>query len=270
MGKGQKKDTSLCPSCDKKHDGPVPTKPTQCGSCRAASLLKKEEAQKRKAAEDAAKRLPNEDPVPMDLLKKQKKFLNGDVFVRTHAGWFFLPGDAGLVMIVVFIFSLCKNARMFLDWGGVAALFLQQANKKYIQKPKKLKSGFIGFTWIFSYTPLSKFGDLDKMWAAAEAAGFQGMIITTEKGVNDKGKALHDQVGKHQLLSALLKLWDGPKPDYYEDTAAVLDNLVASEGGSKATCFWVRPKDKLFQGMVPEADSVIWMEQEEFLEKIRA
>ena len=256
-----------CPKCKKAHDQ-VPAKVTLCQKCQDQAALAKEEAIKKKAEAEANKRLPLLIPVKtMNDLSKVRTLVPGDIFVCDKNGWYFFPGDRDSSANILKLLLQYPDVAVLSDWGGVGALFLEDPNKKgsYLPNPRKIKDIGKKSAWIFSYTPVNKVKELEQMRASSFSAGFDGMIITTQKGVDDEGKVIEGEMGKHQLLNALFTGWNKEKPDYYEDTGSVLDNLSADANINK---FWVRPKDAPFRDMTPKKEGIVWLEQDAFLEKL--
>lgn len=253
-----------CPKCGATHLS-VPTKPTLCPPCQKASAdaaaEKKRLAAEAKSASDAQLRVPLLNPLSLPDLNKARKVLPGDVLVRTKDGYYFFPAEnnklsqESLIKLLVFI----PDVATLSDWGGVAELFLQP-DKKYLEDPPKIRKEK-GAWWIYSYTPVPKLKEAEEMWSSASASGFDGLIITTLKG-DDPEKP--NDLGKSQLLTLLFSNWKGLAPDYYEDTAGVLDLVPDHVPINK---FWVVPKNPEFKAQEPKS-KVTWIEQEEFVEKL--
>lgn len=281
--RGKKMDTSRCPKkgCGAQHPEPFPARPTLCSKCqseRKANSNKKSSTQNQNT-----QREPNRDPYASFAdLKRQKKIRPGDVIVVSEkGGWFFVPADLGSNSIAE---SVCthfpEGINALLDWGGVFALIGQLPNRKYIKKPKLITLD--GTKVVYSYTPTNKCKDLPDMWETAKAANLTGMIITTQKGVNAKGKATNE-IGKHQLLAPLLVriLHDCPKilkVSYYEDTGVIFTWLLkllsakcSEQDLKKIDLAWVMPTEAEFRKQSPEKNvaeedrKTRWIDQKEFL-----
>lgn len=256
-------DKTKCPKCKSSHSDTF-LKPTLCEPCQE---LQKQASAKKKAEEvekQLFKRSPSFDPISFKDLSS-KKLEPGDVLVRNPFGWMFLPkgSDFGPIR------KLISKIGTLYDWGGVGSLFLEDSTSKdsYLDNPKKISKPTGKSAWIYSYTPIGKVKELEKMWSSSSRSGFDGMIITTQKGVSETGESLPNEFGKHQLLMVLFKDWEGEEPDYYEDTASVLDCLA--EGGKpNINLFWVRPVDTNFRDLVPiNVPETNWIEQDDFLVK---
>ena len=252
-----------CPNrkCNNLHLEPL-SKPTLCDPCQESQKLEKANKEALAKAQQLLKRSMSVEPSSLENLKKQREIKDGDVLVRTSNGYLFFPRGSDFTILA----DLIKNVSVFCDWGGVSSLFLEGENRVYLETPRKIRNT-LGSAWIYSYTPLAKLKELEKMWNTACTSGFEGMIITTQKGVDDNNNSIITEFGKHQLLIELFKNWDKQFPDYYEDTAAVLNYLL--EETPNFNCFWVMPQDINFREMKPtNVLSENWLEQDVFLNKI--
>jgi len=256
-------DKTKCPKCKNPHSETF-LKPTLCESCQE---LQKQVAAKKKADEEEKqlfKRSPSINPISFKDLSS-KKLEPGDVLVRNTIGWMFFPKGTDFSHLI----TLISDVGILCDWGGVGSLFLEDSTSKgsYLETPKKINKSTEKSAWIYSYTPIGKVKELEKMWSSSSASGFDGMIITTQKGVNEIGESQPNEFGKHQLLMVLFKDWKNTEPDYYEDTASVLDCLAGEK--PNINLFWVRPVDTNFRDLVPvNVPETNWIEQDDFLVKI--
>lgn len=253
-------DKTICPKCKCPHLESF-LKPTLCALCQEKN---KQFAIQKKAEEEALQLSKRSASYNYLNNLTSKKLESGDVLVRNSNGWLFYPKGDNFNHLM----TLVDNIGILCDWGGVGSLFLESSNKDtYIQNPPKIYNSTDKNAWIYSYTPIGKVKELEKMWNSANASGFDGMIITTQKGVNENGNDIPNEVGKHQLLMLLSDSWECYKPDYYEDTASILDHLF----GTNINLFWVKPKDTIFREMIPvKIPETNWLEQEEFLDRILA
>ena len=257
-------DKTKCPKCKSVHSDTF-LKPTLCESCQE---LQKQASAKKKAEEvekQLFKRSPLFNPVSFKDLSS-KKLEPGDVLVRNTFGWMFFPKGSDFSHLN----DLIIDVGTFVDWGGVGSLFLEDSTSKgsYLENPIQINKSTGKSAWIYSYTPIGKVKELEKMWSSSSRSGFDGMIITTQKGVSETGESVPNEFGKHQLLMVLSKDWEGVEPDYYEDTASVLDCL-ADAGKPNINLFWVRPVDTNFRDLVPvNVPETNWIEQDDFLIKI--
>jgi len=262
-------DPNFCPKCGKQHQEPQ-SKITVCQECKEKVIAEKAIADKKKAEEqaklEAVKRDPMFNPVKtVSDLTKVRRVEPGDVIACDKNGWYFFPKERDSTPDILKL--LIPNVAIFCDWGGVASLFLEDEKRNYIKTPKKINKPIGKSAWIFSYTPTNKIKECEEMRLASSAAGFDGMIITTLKGVDDEGTALNE-LGKHQLMTALLKGWNHDIPNYYEDTAAVLDHLSEGDSGKNVNKFWVIPAGSPHREMKPKRDDIKGIEQKDFLNQI--
>jgi hypothetical protein len=152
----------------------------------------------------------------------------------------------------------------FVDWGGVAGIFLQSETREYLDSPPRILDSN---SLIFSYMPASMFkANLEPMITTATKAGFKALIIVTEKGVLN-GKPLKkdpDQFlpGKAQLFCCFCTQRPLIQFSYFEDTAEVLDQCM--ENSQAQRLVWVRPLDENFRQLVPKSQ-IEQMEQQEFI-----
>ena len=255
-------DKTKCPKCKQSHTKTF-AKPTLC--CTCLELQKQAQAKKKleEEAQTAFKRSASSNPLTFkDLCTK--KILSGDVLVCNADGWMFFPQGIKFDHLT----DLIADIGILCDWGGVGSLFLEDPLNKgaYLSNPKNINKPINKSAWIYSYTPTAKVKELEKMWSSASAAGFNGMIITTQKGVDEKGEAVPNEIGKHQLLEILFKDWSKDKPDYFEDTSSILDHLAKYQ---TINLFWVRPYDGEFRDTFPtKIPEENCLEQNEFLVKI--
>ena len=252
-----------CPNrkCNNLHPEAL-LRPTLCTICQESQKLEKANKEALAKAQQLLKRSMSVEPSSLENLKKQRDIKDGDVLVRTNDGYLFFPRGSDFTILA----DLIKNVSVFCDWGGVSSLFLEGENRVYLETPRKINKT-LDSAWIYSYTPIAKLKELEKMWNTACTSGFEGMIITTQKGVDDNNNSIPTDFGKHQLLITLFKNWNKPFPDYYEDTAAVLDCLL--EEIPNFNCFWVIPQDPNFREMKPiNVLPEKWLEQDVFLNKI--
>ncbi len=127
------------------------------------------------------------------------------------------------------IASLLDDAgvRRIDDFGGVSKTFLCEG-ERYKDAPPRI----IGNAAIFSFTPKNRIvSEAQEMARSAVLAGYKILVMTVQKD----GK-----YGKVWALSAVLRNWQGPALQYYEDTGSIIDELMASPEADKLIAIQVQ------------------------------
>jgi hypothetical protein len=201
-----------------------------------------------------------------DVLSKPK---SGDIFVKLKGeSWVCISEKEKLDSIAATLSSLLSKSETksisFVDFGGVAEHFLGGRDTEYLKDPPKIKATASNPSFIYSFVPTNKkFKHIHDMADSAEASGFAGTVILTKK---------HGSTGKATILAAVSKATTASLI-YYEDTAAVLDELKADESSTNSVGkFWVRPPaDSKFYDSIPKEDTnAKYLTIEEFLKTILA
>ena len=152
--------------------------------------------------------------------------------LRGYAGpespaWQLLHGtqdDVGRSLAAVFD---TRGIRRIDDFGGVAKSFLCNG-EEYLAAPPRTKREAA----IFSFTPKNRLAiEGTAMARVACSAGYEILVLTVQKG----GK-----FGKVWVLQGALRHMARNALSYYEDTAAVVDELKSSPEAGRVTAVHVR------------------------------